>query len=396
MYYTYEADYKCRREDGRFTEALPAWMEFIRRYKPALSTPEELTAESLKEWQGKVKATMKTILALPDRADIPLPKKLSTVQREGYRVEKWELYPFETAAVPFLMAIPDTATAQNPVPLVLCFPGTNQSKEFCTGEPLVPGKDEARLVENPKPNLMGLQMAQNGMVSITLDPISAAETCMKTPEGSHAYMPQCELVYGLLEFGSFFVALSVFQALCLMDFSKTLPYIDQTRIGLAAHSLGTETALPLALISDEIKCLIFNDFLCDQKVRYAAVTETDDRFTGRGSDWCHIIPGKFRYFTYPDMCAALAPMPLALNEGGAREELDRVRRAYTAAGASEKLRITHYPMFAEEDSRPHEHEEMPLSGLSPETYYEYTNTYPPDHSFRTEPSLKLLREVFNL
>jgi len=241
-----------------------------------------------------------------------------------------------------------------------------------------------------------LYMVQSGMVSITIDPISIAETSIKTPEGCHGILPQREMIYGLMEYGSFFIALSVFQALCLLDFSKTLPYIDQTRIALAAHSLGTETALPLALISDEIKCLIFNDFLCDQRVRYVSVTETDDKMSGRGSDWNHILPGKFKYFTYPDLCAALAPMPLALNEGGAREDLDKVRRAYEAAGASENLHITHYPKFTDKKDRPHEHETVPLQGLTPEAYFEYTATDAPDHSFRKEPSMKLLKEVFGL
>ncbi|MBQ0010557.1 MAG: hypothetical protein KBS76_05620 [Ruminococcus sp.] len=395
MNFTYEKDYASRRDDGRTVESLASWTAFLRRTKPLLSTPESLTADSFFAWKAKVKETLGALLALPEVEGQPAPVCLSSERRDGYRTEKWEFYPYETAAVPVLMQIPDGATAETPAPLVFCFPGSIHNKEFVAGEPLLP-KPAARFEKFPERNRMGQIMAKNGMVSVTFDPISIGEAAFWAEPGDHGVRCRNEMVYGLLEYGWNFIGLSVFQALTFLRFCKTLPFVDASRIALSGHSLGTETALPLALICDDVRALVFNDFLCDQRKRYVSITETDANFTGKGSELVHILPGKFRYFTYPDLCASLAPTYLALNEGGAEEDLEKVRRAYDAAGAKDRLLISYYPRYADPASRPHKGEPVPDHGLSPETYFEYTATDAPDHSFRGEPSLALLKRCFAL
>ena len=395
MNFTYEKDYACRRTDGRMTESLASWTEFLRRTTPLLSTPDHLTADSFFAWKAKVKETLGALLALPELEEQPAPVRLSSVQRDGYRTEKWEFYPYETAAVPVLMQIPDGATAETPAPPVFCFPGSIHNKEFVAGEPLLQ-KPAARFEKFPERNRMGQIMAKNGMVSVTFDPISIGEAAFWAEPGDHGVRCRNEMVYGLLEYGWSFMGLSVFQALTFLRFCKTLPFVDASRIALSGHSLGTETALPLALICDDVKALVFNDFLCDQRKRYVSITETDADFRGKGSELVHILPGKFRYFTYPDLCASLAPTYLALNEGGAEEDLEKVRRAYDAAGAKDHLLISYYPRYTDPASRPHEGGPVPDHGLSPETYFEYTATDAPDHSFRGEPSLALLKRCFGI
>lgn len=394
MNYTYEKDYALR-EDGRTSVSLASWMEYLRRSVPLLTLPKELTQESFASWRAKVREKLEMLLSMPEETNQPAPVRLSSVQRNGYRTEKWEFYPYDTAAVPVLMEIPDTATPENPAPLVFCFPGAIHNKEFVAGEPLL-DHPAAKFEKYPERNRMGLYMAQNGMVSVTLDPISIAETAFRGEEGDHGCRCQREMTYGLLEYGWSYPGLSVFQALCFMRFCKTLPFVDASRIGLAAHSLGTETALPLAVICDDIKVLVFNDFLCDQRRRYTSITETDASFSGKGSELPHILPGKFRYFCYPDLCAAVAPAYLALNEGGTEEDLCKVRRAYEALGIPERLSISYYPRYASPESRPHPEESLPAHGLSPETFFEYTCTDAPDHSFRREPSLAILKKCFGL
>lgn len=395
MKYTYEKDYESHRADGRTTSSLAAWTDFLRRQTPLLSLPENLTKESFSAWKSKVKEKLGDLLSLPEATDQPAPVKLSSVQRDGYRTEKWEFYPYGTAAVPVLMQIPDSATQNAPAPLVLCFPGAIHNKEFVAGEPLT-DHPAAQFEKYPERNRMGMYMAQNGMVSVTFDPISIAETAFRGERDDHGCRCQREMTYGLLEYGWSYPGISVFQALCFLRFCKTLPFVDPSRIGVSGHSLGTETALPLAVICDDVKALVFNDFLCDQRRRYTAITETDSSFSGKGSELPHILPGKFRYFCYPDLCAAVAPAYLALNEGGAEEDLDTVRRAYETLGLSDRLSVSYYPRYADPKKRPHFGEPLPAYGLSPETYFEYTCTDAPDHSFRRDPSLDLLRRCFGI
>ena len=110
----------------------------------------------------------------------------------------------------------------------------------------------------------------------------------------------------------------------------------------------------------------------------------------------HIIPGKMRYFAFQDLCAAFAPRYLALTEGGAEEFLSVVERAYRVCGASDHLQITFYPAYADPATRTM-HEPVPLFGLSKADYYtKYSYVVVPDHSFRAEPALKLLKRCFGL
>ena len=60
---------------------------------------------------------------------------LSSVQRDGCHVEKWEFYTGDYNAIPFLALIPDGASKANPVPGVMCYPGTVTGKERLAGEP---------------------------------------------------------------------------------------------------------------------------------------------------------------------------------------------------------------------------------------------------------------------
>lgn len=393
--FSYEQDYKSKREDGRLVESIAAWTEYLRHSKQLLSLPEELDEKIFLEWKAKVKKTLESMFEVPFFGQQPSPKLISTVKYDGYRTEKWEFYPFDYCAVPVLVKIPDTATPKTKAPIVFCFPGAIHNKEFVAGEPLL-DKPAAHCQKFPERNRMGQYMVDNGMVSVTFDPISVGELAMRGEEGDHGIRARNEMIYGLFEYGISYPALSVYQANCFIDFCKTLPYVDAEKIGLAAHSLGTETALPLAILRDDIKVYIHNDLLSNQKERYQAVTETDVSYSNKGSDLAHIMPGKFKYFGYEDLCASLAPMYLALNEGGLDKDLETVAKAYTTMGAIDKLQITHYPKYQDSKTRIHKDENLPTHGLSPETYFEYTNTDAPDHSFRKEPSIRLIKKCFGL
>ena len=122
MAYTYESHFRSNRPDGRIPSAQAAFMEHLRRRPRELALPEELSAESYAAWQSAVRKKATELLAMPPFTPQPDPVLLSSVQREGYRVEKWEFYPDDVAAVPVLLLVPDTATEETPAPIVFCFP----------------------------------------------------------------------------------------------------------------------------------------------------------------------------------------------------------------------------------------------------------------------------------
>jgi hypothetical protein len=109
----------------------------------------------------------------------------------------------------------------------------------------------------------------------------------------------------------------------------------------------------------------------------------------------HILPGLWEYFDFPDLCAAIAPKYLAFNEGGAEENLEIVRRAYQVFHAEERLQISHYPKYQSEETRTR-HGKVPRYGLSGKEYLDWNYCDAPDHSFRQEPSIRLLKKAFGL
>jgi hypothetical protein len=215
---SYEEHFKCKRPDGRYISTMAAFMAHLRDMKPTLALPDKLTQESFAAWQQQVKETLYKQLATPQ----PAPLKLETHQREGYRVERWEFYPDENSAVPFLVLIPDSATEESKVPGVMCYLGSPVNKEFVCGEPQDPQLNRAG-VKYPERNKMALYMAQNGMVAFVFENPGTAESSILTP-----------------------------------------PEMGVTH-------MYTRTVLCHGLLDDRIKGIVFNDFIHDDRRRYVAI-----------------------------------------------------------------------------------------------------------------------------
>ena len=318
---------------------------------------------------------------------------LYSEQREGYRAEKWEFYPDDVSAVPVILLIPDSATDKTPAPTVFCFPGAYHNKEFVSGEPLLEG-GACRAARFPERNDMGRWYAQNGMVAAVFDPLGIGELSHDLNDPEYGYDGRTHLCYGMLEYGYNYVGYSVFQKLCFWNFLRTLPYVDENRLAVSGHSLGTEIAIYMAMVTDDVKAVVFNDFLANWGTRYCNHTEWNDmketlyRFTN-----FHTVPGAFGQYGFEDLCAALAPRPLAINEGGADEYVEDVRRAYALLGAEKNFQLTYYPEMSDPALRTHP-EPMPLYGVHFDEYLDLSYVVASQHSFRKAPSLAFLKKHF--
>ncbi len=393
----YGKHFASKRPDGRFTSTMAAHMEEMRHFKPLLALPEALTEATFSSYREEVKSKLRELLCLPEFTPQPAPVRLFREKRDGYRIEKWEFYPDDYTAVPFLMLVPDGVSAANPAPGVLCLPGSNCSKELLAGEarPDHPNWGYNKFVER---NQQALHMVRNDMVAFAFDNPGIGECAVHTdPEaGETQGETRTQMCYGFLESGINYVGVAVFQKLCFMNFLRSLDFVDQNRLAVSAHSLGTETAIAFGLLCDDIKALVFNDFLHDDRRRYVSVTEAPENAMSQNIGLWHIIPGKMRYFGFQDLCAAFAPRHLALTEGGAEEFLNTVKRAYEACGVPERLQISFYPAYTDPKTRTM-HGPVPLYGLSRADFYtKYSYVDVPDHSFRPEAALRILRDCFQL
>lgn len=126
-----------------------------------------------------------------------------------------------------------------------------------------------------------------------------------------------------------------------------------------------------------------------------ATTEEPEDNMGQNSGNWHEIPGQWKWFSHQDLLAALAPKFLACNEGGAEVYIDTVKRGYETVGAGDNFQISYYPKFADPKTR-NRHGELPKYGLSDETCFECCYVDAPDHSFRAEPSVRLLKKCFGM
>jgi len=394
---TYEKDFKSHRPDGRHVSTLAAHMEMLRNLKPDLSCPENLTEESFKAWQEKVKARCRELLCMPEPTPQPDPVMLSCVQREGYRVEKWEYYPDDYSAVPFLALIPDGASEEKPVPAVMCLLGSNHPKEYAAGEPCE-GHPNFATPHHADRNQMGLYIVQNGMAAFVFDNpgIGECSVLADPAAGASQMYTRSVLCHGLLDSGIPYVGLTVFQRMQFLKHLKTLPYIDQERIAISSHSLGTEAAIFIGLLCDEIKGIVFNEDLHDDRRRFMCITEhPGERMFQNYGNW-HIVPGQFASFGYQDMCAAFAPRYLGMTEGGADEFMHTITRAYEFCGAMDHLVFNYYTDYLDPAKRNMD-VAVPNYGLSSSDFYrKYMYVTVSDHSFRKEPALELLKKCFGM
>ena len=216
---SYDKQFKSNREDGRFYSSWAAHMEMLRNITPKLSVPHDLTKEEFFKWQSAVKEKLRELLLLPEFTKQPSPKKLSSIKRDTYTVEKWEFYPDEYTAVPFLILIPDSASEKNPLPGVMCLPGSAHSKELLAGEPLLE-HPVCRVVSYPERNAMAQYVVKNGMVAFAFDNPETAETALEM--GGPCGKSRVQLCYGYIQSGMCYPGVSVFQKLCLMKFIKSL------------------------------------------------------------------------------------------------------------------------------------------------------------------------------
>ena len=381
--------YRSRRPDGRFLSTLGFNHYALKTGRPKLAFTPGMSAEELRAWRAAVKDKLRELMGFPQAPPQPAPCLLWTQERSGYKLQKWESYPEPGSVVPLLMLVPNGASTENPAPAVLCSPGSQHTKEFLAGEPeLDPTVYPTKF---PEQNKMAWWYAQAGMVAVAVENPGTGELAdgiQKTVDSQR----NCVSV-DLIFTGRSYLGLSVFQKLHILEWMKTLGFVDSQRIALSGHSLGTEPAMVLAVLGDSIRALVFNDFLCNCRQRICVLSKPGDvQRHWVGGLW-HLAPGLLDWVDFPDILAAFAPRPLIITEGGPTAELLRVQQAYAAHGAGGNFKFYYYPKY-ENAERRRDDEEIP-EGLTGEEYLEYANVDAPNHYFKHYLAVPWLTRVLS-
>lgn len=247
---------------------------------------------------------------------------------------------------------------------------------LCYGEP-VSG------ISYPFSNAMALHYVRKGMVALACDNMGTCEQ-----EGLY---DRQQFALKMIFKGRNYVGLSVFCRWAMFQWLAKQEYVDEDRMGLAAHSLGTETSMFLALLEPRVKAVSHNDFMSDNEQRIISCFPPEDFMFG---GHIHIVPSMHKWFSFPDLIAAFAPGPMLLSEGGVQDDLERIGKAYALAGAPENYRYVHYPEFQDPSNRKFDHVRIP-EGITNEEYFRYANVVPEHHYYKTEICIPWMEKALN-
>lgn len=388
------------RPDGRHVSTRGFQQHLLRHAKPKLAFNPDFTSEEFEQWRSQVRAKLLELMNFPEPVPQPAPRKLWSQQRKGYVLEKWELYPEPGSVVPFLVLIPEHATPENPVPAIMCLPGSSGTKENLAGEPpLVPAfEPDDRNHDgwlHAERNQQAVQFARAGFVAVAVDHPGNGELSDLAMHRGSTMDDRSTLARYFIDMGRNYIALSVFQKQQILTWLREQPHVDGARVAVSGHSLGTEPLLVLAVLDPQIQGIVWNDYLAATIERAKVSTMPNQRGIRPAANWLgHCIPGLWEWFDYPDLVAAFAPRPLIVTEGGPTDSLNLVQTAYQIAGAAENVSIHYYPQYRDPADR---RDGKPIpEGLSATEWLDHANVYAAHHYFKAYLAVPWLTGQFQL
>lgn len=386
------ASFKTDRADGRFLSSRAVAHQLMKAKVPSFSFRPSMQKEDFPAWRANVRESMKRIMKHPVFQNLPQPVKVSTVQRDGYRVEKWESYPLPECVVPFLVLIPDGADTSKPLPATLCIPGWGGTKEELAGEPQLYRPDKP--TTNSR-NAMAYQYVKAGLIAVAVDnPGSGELSDLEVKAGSYVYDFK-NFARVLLELGWNYLGYSSYTSQHILNWMKQVPYINKDRLIVSGFSFGTEPLMALGAMDESIYAFVYNDFLCRTRERILVLTMPNEKgFRGFLNDISHLIPEFLTNFDFPDVVASLAPRPVICTEGGLDRDLKLVAKAFELSGHPENFTYYHYKEL-QDPSKRKDLQEVP-EGVDLDTYFELVNVQPKNHYFKSEYIIPWIKNLLGL
>ena len=254
--------YRTDRKDGRFSSTLGFSHHYIKSVRPRLAFRMEMSAKDFRCWQEQVRRQLRRLMAFPDVLPQPKPQRIWSKPRpKGIDWRNGEVFPEPGSVVPVLGADSRARSCvEYPVPAVLCFPGSSGTKEYPRGRRASPHPSLKPAAHADK-NRMALEYVRAGMVAVAVDHPTSGELILREGEDLVRGADRDKLSRDLFYVGRSFLGLSSFQKMCVLAWVKTLPMVDAQRIALSGHSLGTEPAMVLAVLDQDVAAVVLNDFV---------------------------------------------------------------------------------------------------------------------------------------
>lgn len=382
---------KTDRADGRYVSTRGVVQYLMENTPPRLAFRTDFSKRQWAHWQKEVRKEMALLMKHPSVQELPAAHKVSSFQRDGYRAEKWELYPLPGCVTTFIVLVPNGLTEGQPVPAILCIPGSGGSKESLAGESDV--VDKFRQRSFPEHNAMALHYVRQGWVAVAVDNPCTGEASDLERVAPMYYDYENSSRF-LLEMGWSYLGYASYLDMQVLKWMKEQSFIRKDRIVVSGFSLGTEPLMALGTLDPSIYAFVYNDFLCRTRERALVMSMPNKKgYRSYPNSIRHLIPGFLCHFDFPDLVAALAPRPLICTEGGLDRDFAMVSRSYELAGKKENFKFYHYPGFASPSKR-QDIKELP-KGLDAKTYFTLVNVEPGKHYFKDELVIPWLQELLN-
>ncbi len=271
---------------------------------------------------------------------IPQPKITMTLQRDGYRVEKFE----------FDNGVGDTVYGYTLLPEKLERPAPAVLYQHYHGNKYFLGKDEMFLDRVTIPPL-GVELVKQGYVVMGTDAYAFGERRWQGPAGNRedGAATELSLFKKFLWEGRTLWGMMVRDDLLTLNYLTSRDEIDTTRIGTTGMSLGGSRATWLAALDERIRVVI----PVGQMTRYRDYAEQGD-FSLHGI--YYYIPGMLASDLDMEILVALAaPRPQIILIGdsdplspvtGIRKINDYATKIYNLYDAADRLDIRLYAGIA--------------------------------------------------
>jgi dienelactone hydrolase len=325
------------------TRNMSPWLMFLemaQKHRPRYAFQGQ-TREEWREWKARaLPEVLETLGRVPGETP-PNGETVAEWESDGVvmRRDLIDVQPGLSAAL--LINRPLHATAENPLPAILCCHGHGPyGKEAVMGNR---ASAEIRAHIADANYDYGLEMAKAGFVTFAIDWMGFGERNedhKPNPGKSVRQRDWCNMYYLLATMlGMTVLGLDVHHGKAAIDYVSGLPLVDEERLGVMGLSFGGTMTVWMTLADQRIRA---TDIIC--------YSDRFPRFGFRDLNTCgsQITPGLFSLVDLPDLQGLIAPRPL-LVEIGARDDCFRlddamscyrqVERVYRMAGCPDRLEL---------------------------------------------------------
>ena len=285
------------------------------------------------EWRRRFRSNLVKDLGPPPEA-LPLEvETLEQTQFDGYIREKIIFNPDPFSSIPAYVLIPDRATAENPVPAVLCAHGHGV------------GKDGAVGIVDDYQKQYAVELAQRGFVTLAPDWRCFGERKDRDEWVRRPGRDGCNIAYFAFGyFGYQLLQLNISDGQRCLDYLQARPEVDSRRLGCMGCSFGGTMTTYISALDQRVKVAVIVCYL-------STLTDAlNDR--GRGNTCgSQFMFGLRKAGDIADVAGLIAPRACMVQigsddmcfiESDALSAFGQLEKIYAAAGHRDQLVLDHF------------------------------------------------------